>query len=887
MLGLTWARGLVTRRGWRLVATAAGVAIAVALLASIGAFLAASKTTMTRRAAAAVSVDWQVEAQPGADPAAVLATTRAAPGVRRALPVGLADTPGFVAHAGGTTQTTGPGIALGLPARYRATFRGEVRTLAGAGTGVLLAQQTAANLHAAPGDRIEIGRAGLAPVTVEVASVVDLPQADTLFQKVGAPVGSQPQAPPDNVLLLPTRQWHQIFDPLATLRPDLVRAQVHVQRTHRLPDDPAAAYTAVTGAAQNLELRMAGAGLVGDNLGATLAAAREDALYAQVLFLFLGLPGAVLAGLLTAVVAASGAERRRREQALLRTRGATPHALVWLGLVEALLVGVVGAIAGLGLASVVGVMAFDTARFGATTGTALAWGAAAAAVGIAIATLAIALPAWRDARVVTVAAARHAIGRVGTPRWARYGLDFILLGAAAITFWLTSRSGYSLVLAPEGTPSISVSYWALAGPALAWIGAGLLAWRIADAFLAHGRRAVAAIVRPFAGSLADTAAASMARQRRLLASALALVMLTIAFAASTAVFNSTYRQQAEVDARLTNGADVTVTEPPGAAVGPSAGTELARIPGVRSVEPLQHRFAYVGADLQDLYGVQPSTVVDATKLQDAYFSGGSARTLMADLAARPDGVLVSAETVHDFQLEPNDRLMLRLQDARTHDYTDVPFHYVGVANEFPTAPSDSFLVANATYIAKRTGSDAVGTFLLDTSGSAPSTIARRVRTVTGTTATVTDIDTSRRIIGSSLTAVDLSGLTRVELAFALALAATSAGLVLALRAAERRRTFAIASALGASPRQIGAFVWSEAGFVTVGGLLLGALGGWILAEMLVKVLTGVFDPPPAALAVPWRYLGTVALVTIGAIGVAAFAAVRDARTPTIAALREL
>ncbi len=60
----------------------------------------------------------------------------------------------------------------------------------------------------------------------------------------------------------------------------------------------------------------------------------------------------------------------------------------------------------------------------------------------------------------------------------------------------------------------------------------------------------------------------MGRQRRLLARAVALVALTAAFAASTAVFNSTYQQQAEVDARLTNGADVTVTESPGARVGP-------------------------------------------------------------------------------------------------------------------------------------------------------------------------------------------------------------------------------------------------------------------------------------------------------------------------------
>ena len=64
----------------------------------------------------------------------------------------------------------------------------------------------------------------------------------------------------------------------------------------------------MTGAAHNLEARSAGAAVVGNNLAAALDAARGDAAYAQVLFLFLGLPGAVLAGLLTATVAAAGAD---------------------------------------------------------------------------------------------------------------------------------------------------------------------------------------------------------------------------------------------------------------------------------------------------------------------------------------------------------------------------------------------------------------------------------------------------------------------------------------------------------------------------------------------------------------------------------------------------
>jgi len=462
-----------------------------------------------------------------------------------------------------------------------------------------------------------------------------------------------------------------------------------------------------------------------------------------------------------------------------------------------------------------------------------------------------------------------------------------LLAGSAVVFWLSSRNGYKLVLAPEGVPAISVSYWAFAGPALLWSGAGLLSWRMANLALSRGRRLMAVVIHPLSGNLSGTIAASMSRQRRLLARSLALVALTVSFAASTAVFNSTYRQQAEIDARLSNGADVTVTESPGSTVGESAAAQLSGIPGVKSVEPIQHRFAYVGADLQDLYGVRPKTIIEATKLQDAYFQGGTAQQVIGKLAAGPDSILVSAETVKDFQLHLGDQIRLRLQDGRTKQLTEVPFHYAGVAKEFPTAPRDSFLVANSRYVAKMTGSDAVGSFLIDTGGNSPAAVAARVRRAAGAGVQVSDIATSRKIIGSSLTAVDLAGLTTVELGFALVLAAAATGLVLALGFAERRRMFAIAGALGAKSRQLAGFVWSEALFVTFGGLAAGALGGWVLSHTLVKVLTGVFDPAPAALATPWTYLGAVAAAAIGAVAMAAGGAVRATRNSVIATLREL
>src|SRR5262252_4305047 len=119
----------------------------------------------------------------------------------------------------------------------------------------------------------------------------------------------------------------------------------------------------------------------------------------------------------------------------------------------------------------------------------------------------------------------------------RYGVDvWLLLGAAAV-FYLTSRNGYQLVVVPEGLPTLSVNYWAFAGPAMFWAGAALLSWRLADLLLSRGRGAMAR-------RLSGTVAASMSRQRRVITRTVTLLALAIVFAASTAIFDATYRQQA-------------------------------------------------------------------------------------------------------------------------------------------------------------------------------------------------------------------------------------------------------------------------------------------------------------------------------------------------------
>ncbi len=135
--------------------------------------------------------------------------------------------------------------------------------------------------------------------------------------------------------------------------------------------------------------------------------------------------------------------------------------------------------------------------------------------------------------------------------------------------------------------------------------------------------------------------------------------------------------------------------------------------------------------------------------------------------------------------------------------------------------------------------------------------------------------------------MDLHGLTSLELVFAVLLVAGAMGLILALGLAERRRTFAILAALGAKGNQLGAFLWSEGVLIQVGGCVIGVALGFGIAQMLVTVLTGVFDPPPEVLAVPWVYLLVLVVAAVASMVLAVVGAQAASRRPVVEAMRDL
>jgi putative ABC transport system permease protein len=261
--------------------------------------------------------------------------------------------------------------------------------------------------------------------------------------------------------------------------------------------------------------------------------------------------------------------------------------------------------------------------------------------------------------------------------------------------------------------------------------------------------------------------------------------------------------------------------------------------------------------------------------------------MMARLATTPDGILVSKETITDYSLNVGDLLRLRVLDHRSGRFRTVPFHVVGTVQEFPSAPRDSFMVANLSYLQR---ADMAGGPNVVFAGASedPAAVAERVSAATrGSGVAVKDIRQQAVQTVSSITTVDLTGISRLEQAFAIVLAAAAMWLFVNLVVSERRHEFATMAALGASLRDIGAFVRTEAVAVLGAGLALAAVLGWLLAEMLIAMLQHVFDPPPDHLAIPWGFLGLlVAGALAGALLAAAEAARSLRRLPLGAILRE-
>jgi putative ABC transport system permease protein len=859
-------RGLI-RDGPRTAVRVVVLAAAVALLAAMIVFVGHALETMTGSAVRTVPLDWQGPVSSYRSAVHTASGVARQPGVLSVAPTATASFSGLEHRAAAGTIRSGTGAILAVPPGYPNRFhtfhflRGSLKP-----GEIVFDQQLAATLQVQPGDTVTLTpRPGSKPIRLRVSGVALVTAPDLLFQPLDPLVGPAPAQPPVDIAILSLATFAQQVAPqLPTIAagsatgltgaPAGVQWQVQAQADPAfLTGSPSQALTRAGQIRNRVERSLPGQVQFVDNLSDSLTSASGDALYAETLFIMLAVPGALIALGLAYLAALGTADRDRRDLALLRARGASRHELLWFAAIESLALGVVAG----ALGTAVGILA---AQHAVPNGLALGTGRALATLGICILVATLGAGAARLGATLAVfhapvTEARRSVRRGGKPLWQRLYLDLVALALSGLVYWLTARTGFSAIVNPDSNPTLSLSVYMFLAPVLLWVGAALLLLRLRGRALEWlAARASGSRTASWRGFLL----ASAGRRGAAINRGLILVALLLAFGVALGVFTATYDQQARVDAQLSLGADVVVTVPPGAATRRHLDTQISRLPGVAGVSSIDHSYAYVGPDLQDTFGIDATTLRHGTTLRDSYFLSGGANEVLNRLRSTPDGVLVSKETITDYSLRLGDLLKLLVLDHARGAFRVVPFHVAGVVQEFPSAPRDSFMVANLAYL-QRVSHDGGPNVILVKSGGDPVALAHRIATATRTAGTtVKDITHQTAQTVSSITAVDLSGISRIEEAFALALAALAMALFVAVGLAERRQELATMAALGASLQRVASFLWSEAVLVLAASVALAALLGWLMAEMLVSMLQHVFDPPPDHLAAPWGFLAALA-----------------------------
>ena len=325
----------------------------------------------------------------------------------------------------------------------------------------------------------------------------------------------------------------------------------------RLRSDPARALEQTQATARAIRRVAPGQDLLIDNISNTLQVARDDAEVGKRMFLFLGLPGVLLAAFLAAYAGSILASAQRREQATLRIRGAHRGHLRRILAYRTLALAGTGSILGavLGLATVAVVLGADT-LFSASPGDLVVSGLVGVAVGVVVTAFALYVPGRRSLdREVTQE--RREITAAATPLWQRWGLDFVLLAVALIAEIVAVQSGAfdaPITSVAEGEV-VSLPSYLLLAPMIAWIAGVLLAVRVSQGLVARLR-----VPNPRFGPLVGgVMRRSLRRRPRALATGIAGVALVGAFGVSIILFAATYDEAKAADARFTVGADLRIT----------------------------------------------------------------------------------------------------------------------------------------------------------------------------------------------------------------------------------------------------------------------------------------------------------------------------------------
>ncbi len=814
-----------------------------------------------------------------------LATAIAAvPGVAFAEPLSFADLPSGSLSSGGSSLQ-GAMRVFGFDASY-AQRNASIKLVDGSQRAgeALVSAEAAAELNIQVGDLVTVALPDGSQLDVNVSGIVDLTRASSLFSsRKGADFETFVYVP--NSIVLDSQMFARsvvtAFETALTTvgdrlkSPPINEVEIGVER-ELLNSEPSAALDETRTIAYNVMTVASGQDYLIDNISNTVAVARDDAAAAKRLFIFLGVPGGLLAGMLAAYAGNVLASGQRREQATLRIRGAGRRHLLWMLTMRVSAITVVGAVVGLVLGYLSAAAVVGHATLTRATTSSLVVSAVLGTVGGLLATgTALYITGRRSIdREINDDRARLSSAR---PVWSRWYLDvagLLILGVATIV--AVAKSAFN------GTPgsvyagrSVKLPLALLALPIGAWITGCLFAARgFNRALTGRRKRRATTFKRP----LVDLARLSIRRRSSAIAAGALVVALIVALATSLSMFTASYDQAKAADSRFVNGSDVRITPSP--ALGRIYGTGDAQefaVKGVDSVTPVEFSVHNVvlrsrrTEELSSLAAVDPVAYQRVAPTEGAHFQTGSTASsaTLSRLAEDPTAMLLSVDMADFLEAEIDDTIEVLLARGSEQQVT-IEMHVVGLFERLPGFPDGvDALISIAQYQA------AVPTmtpdfFLAHTTSQTNASLAavvEAIRTGPGQDGSLL-IDTRSTALAkdqSSLAALNIRGLLQLDQGYALAMGAVAIAIFVFGLLLQRRREYVTMRAQGVSPRAIRALIITEAAIVALGGCVAGVVVGAVMARYFVSTLRPLFILTPSlalAIAPTALVVGAVLVATL-------------------------
>ena len=813
------------------------------------------------------------------------------PGVGYADPLVSVDMPtGSISGQG--TRVPGPVKLFVFDETYQAHYP-SIKILSGrirAG-GALISAETARALGLEEGDPVTLTLPGeAAPMSLNVSGITDLSGARPLFESRQAASLEEFKYVPYTIVVgrdiyegQVAPAYEQAAADRATIAGSLPLEELDTLVDRGILDaDPATAAAETHQIAAEINGVASNQDYLIDNISNALEVAKGDAAIAKRMFVFLGLPGAILAALLTAYAGTLLAGAQRRENALLRVRGATRRHLLYLLTLRTIAIAGVGALIGtaLGFAAVL-VLLGSTVLLEASTAALVQSALVGIVGGMIVTALALYVP---GRRLITHEINRElaVIERRTTPVWRRFHLDLVLLVAAIAAQVTALRLGAFEV--PTGSVyagvSVSLPLPLLGPPIIAWLAGTLLISRLLDATTA--RVALSHNGPDFGKLVPGVLWRSITRRLPAMTSGVVTVGLVVGLGAMLTCFSTIYNHAKVADARFLVGSDIRITPNPTSGV--AHPTDLAsdfRVEGVQGTAAVVYSpensvlTSAFNEDVATLAAIDPRAYRQVGALEESLFVDGSVEQMLSALQQHPDGVFVNSALAEQLKLEAGDDAKV-MYGRGNEEQIRKPVKILGLFTRFPGAPKETDIVADLGYYQQVTRLDGADYYLASTVDRSVSGLDHVVESLAALPGFGRNFEVQTTTVAldkdqSSLTGLNVRGLLTLNSFFTFLMATTATAMFVFGLLLQRRREYVTLRAQGLESREIRQLVLAEAGISAVLGTAIGLVVGVALASQFVHVLRPIFTLPPL-LQIPTSELAILAGLVLGATALSSAAA---------------